>query len=60
MILDNLQSSVIYDPQDDSIHTIKLGESIRGYTVSEIRSDSISLTLGSKTLQLALDLEEAG
>jgi len=52
--------SVIYDPQDDSIHTLKLGDSIRGFIISEIRNDSISLTLGSKTLQLALDSEDAG
>ncbi len=51
--------SVIYDPQDDSIHTLTIGESIRGYTVSEIHGDSISLTTGSKTLRLALDSEDA-
>ena len=57
---DDSPYSVIYDPQDDSIHTLSIGESIRGYTVSEIQSDSISLTTGSKTLRLALDSEEAG
>lgn len=57
---DNLQSSVIYDPQDDSVHTLKLGESIRGYTVSEIRNDSISLTFNGKNFQLVLDSEDAG
>lgn len=52
--------SVIYDSQDDSIHTLLLGQSIRGYTISEIDSDSVLMTAGKKTITLSLDAEDAG
>lgn len=54
------QYSVIYDPQDDSIHTLLLGQSIRGYIVAEIDSDSVMMTAGTKTITLSLDAEDAG
>ncbi len=52
--------SVIYDSQDDSIYTLLLGQSIRGYTISEIDSDSVMMTAGKKTITLSLDAEDAG
>ena len=52
--------SVIYDSQDDSIHTLLLGQTIRGYTISEIDSDSVMMTAGKKTITLSLDAEDAG
>lgn len=52
--------SVIYDSQDDSIHTLLLGQTIRGYTISEIDSDSVMMTAGKRTIMLSLDAEGAG
>lgn len=51
---------VIYDSRDDSIHTLSLGQSIRGYTVSEIDSDSVVMKAGTRTITLLLDKEDAG
>ena len=49
---------VIYDSRDDSIHTLSLGQSIRGYTVSEIDSDSVIMKSGTRTITLLLDKKE--
>ena len=40
-------------------YTLAVGDSIREFTVSEIRSDSISITSGSQVHRLTLDSEDA-
>jgi len=53
------RSVVMYDSQEDIVYTLAVGESIREFTVSEIFSDSISITSGSQVHRLTLDSEDA-
>ncbi len=53
------RSVVMYDSQDDIVYTLDVGESIREFTVSEIFSDSITITVGSQVHRLTLDSEDA-
>ena len=56
---DEERSVVMYDPQEDIVHTLAVGESIREFTVFEILSDSITITAGSQVHRLSLDSEDA-
>ena len=56
---DTEKTVVMYDPQEDIVYTLAVGDSIREFTVSEIRSDSISITSGSQVHRLTLDSEDA-
>jgi len=52
--------SVIYDPAGDQVHTLSIGQSINGYTVSEILSDSVLLQNGKRETTLVLESGEDG
>jgi len=51
---------VIYDPIDDQVHTLSIGQSVNGYTVSEIQSDAVVLRYGTKETKLMLESGEGG
>lgn len=50
-----VQYGVLYDPDTDQLHTISQGQEISGYTLSEIKTDSITLQSGSREVRLLLD-----
>lgn len=47
--------AVIYDPVEDQLYSITLGQSLSGYTLTEINSNSVSLRSGNRVVQLELD-----
>jgi len=51
---------VLYDPNEDKVHTLSIGQSINGYTVSNIQDDAVSLSQGTKTVRLELESGENG
>lgn len=52
--------ATVYDEQDDSVHTLRIGDEIRGYHLSQIHPDAIELIDGPRALRLALDPEGGG
>lgn len=46
--------AIIYDPGEDQLHTMSLGQSLSGYTLSEINLDSVTLRSGNREVRLKL------
>lgn len=47
--------AVIYDPGEDQLHTMPLGQVISGYTLIEINADSVTLRSGNREVRLELN-----
>ena len=47
--------AVIYDPGEDQLHTMPLGQVISGYTLTEINADSVTLRSGNREVRLELN-----
>jgi len=52
------RTAVIYDPDNDQIHSVRAGEKIGAYSVGQISDSSVELTDGRRVARLELELLE--
>lgn len=52
------RTAVIYDPDNDQVHSVRVGEKIGSYSVEQISDSTVELTDGRRIARLELELLE--
>ncbi len=48
--------AVVYDTQDDTVHTLHVGDRCGGATIESISEESVEVRVGTQTVRLALEV----